>query len=226
MVSTIGIWISARTAGRIHTEKLAFDREQAERRFVRDVAVAEARIKADAALAEKRFLFDNKFAATKRLIELVEPTLTDFYSACDAIQYARFPGAFGGEGATRPRTDGETDDQAGHLNTLYVPVERVQKSSALFSRIFVNRYRFQANFGQTAAAPFIILKEIQGEIYGATFGLINEARRGRARILRDNWESTIWEGPDDQDPVKPKLKEMIVKIEAICKPILQQAEGV
>ena len=209
----VGSGISTWTTRRTHRERLAADQ-----------ALAERKIAADIQLARERFRSDNEFSAIKRLVELVEPTLADFYSAFDAIQFARFPGSFGGEGTTRVQSEGETEDERRHLNTLYIPVERMQKNIDVFSRIFASRYRFQANFGLTAAAPFIKLKEIQGDISAATFGLINE-RRGRLSVLHDQWEATIWEGLGDVDPIKPKLNEMITKIEAISQPILERASG-
>ena len=83
LVATVGIWISARTARRIHTEKLRFDREEAERTIVREVEVTEAKIKADNALverrfevdqklAERRFAYDCRFNDHKRRVELAE----------------------------------------------------------------------------------------------------------------------------------------------------------
>ena len=102
--------ISARTTRAIHTEKLAFDREQAERR-----------IDAEIALAEKKVDLDRAFEAWKRQTEFAEQIIADFYEARDIINAARMPGSFGDEGSTRQKEDWETENDTRRLNSYYVP---------------------------------------------------------------------------------------------------------
>jgi hypothetical protein len=54
IVSAIGILISARTSRAIHGERLAFDREQSERRISAEIALAEKKVTLDRALAAWR----------------------------------------------------------------------------------------------------------------------------------------------------------------------------
>lgn len=109
LVSAIGIAISSRTARRIHTERLSFERDQAERKFTYDVGVSEAKIKADVALAEKRFALDQAFISWKRQSELAEQVLVGMYEARDALTRARAPIGYSGEGATRSAVEGESE---------------------------------------------------------------------------------------------------------------------
>jgi len=62
LVSGIGISISAPTARRIHTEKLAFDRDQAGRRAAAEIAVDECKTMADIALPERKLALDRALA--------------------------------------------------------------------------------------------------------------------------------------------------------------------
>ena len=105
LVSSIGIWISARTTRAIHAEKLAFDREQGERRTTAEIAQAERKLTADIALAEKKLAAEQALASWKRRTELAEEVLTDFYQARDIIHGARLPIGFGDEGNTKPREE-------------------------------------------------------------------------------------------------------------------------
>jgi hypothetical protein len=100
LVSGIGILLSTRTARAIHTEKLAFDREQAERKMTADIELGERKLTADIALAARKFEYDRDLDAWKRRTSLAEEVLADFYQAKDIIDAARSPGSLGGESDT------------------------------------------------------------------------------------------------------------------------------
>src|SRR5579863_599381 len=91
VVSVIGFLINRSTVRGMHAERLAFDREQAERRASAEIALTERKATADIALTEKRLALDRAFAAWKRQTEFAEEVLADFYQARDIIQSARSP---------------------------------------------------------------------------------------------------------------------------------------
>ncbi len=73
----------------------------------------------------------------KRKSELAEHVLADFYQARDIYEWARFPGSFPGEGAARPREEGESEDEGRRRDAYYVPVARLterRNSSVHFRR--------------------------------------------------------------------------------------------
>ena len=103
VVSVVGLVVSTRTARVIHTEKLAFDPDLAERKFAFDKDLAERKVAADTALADKKLTLDRTFAAWKRQTELAEQVLADFYEARDIIAAARSPADLEDEGNTRQK---------------------------------------------------------------------------------------------------------------------------
>jgi hypothetical protein len=121
LISGIGIVISARTTRAIHSERLAFDREQSEHR-----------VNAEIALAEKKVTLDRALAAWKRKTEFAEEVLTDFYKAREVIDAARSPGGFEGEGATRQIEPWETEDDTRTLNAYFRTAERLRGQADFF----------------------------------------------------------------------------------------------
>ena len=65
IVSVVGLVVSTRTARAIHTEKLAFDREQAAQKLAFDERLAERKFAFDKQLAEHKFEFDKELAERK-----------------------------------------------------------------------------------------------------------------------------------------------------------------
>src|SRR4051794_16319866 len=98
-VAIIGVLISTRASRAIHTEKLAFDREQVERK-----------VRVDIYLTEKKFTLDREIIKWKRKVELAEETMASFYEAKEAIEYAREPFTLGDEGGSRAKADWETEN--------------------------------------------------------------------------------------------------------------------
>ena len=222
LVSTIGIWISAQTSRGIHSEKLAFDREQAERRFVREVEVTEARIKADAALAEKRFALDQSFAAWKRKAEFAEEVLADFYEARAVISWVRSPLVLAGEGSTRQPEPGETEEETRALNTYYATIERLKSKDEFFAKLYARSYRFSAYFGETSCRPYDALLAIQRRLTITTRTLIDtyaDRKEGNLRTERVAWRRIISGlGPDDSTP--GELDNIVQDVETICRPAI------
>jgi hypothetical protein len=213
LVSTIGILISVRTTRGIHGERLAFDREQSERRA-----------NAEIALAERKVALDRSLAAWKRRTELAEEMLADCYKARDIIEGARSPGGFGDEGATRQKQPWENEDDTRLLNAYFRTIERLNAHADFFSQFFARRYRFDALFGPEAGKPIDAFWQMRGEILIAVRMLITthqQQQTGNIPQARERWEATIGWGLTEQDPTQGRLDAIVAAIEDICRPVIQ-----
>lgn len=135
----------------------------------------------------------------KRKMELAEDVLADFYEARDIINHARSPAAFGGEGSTRPKREGEDDEDTRTRDAYYVAVERLFKRSEFFARLDARQYRFIAHFGKQAAAPYQQLREIRAAIIASAHTLIRMHKNPTPSVQFNmkQWENTRWASPDD-----------------------------
>jgi hypothetical protein len=163
----------------------------------------------------------------KRKIELAEQVLASFYEARDLFDWVRSPGAFGGEGDTRP-AEGEQDDVRKRRNTYFVPIERMQKHSELFAKLQSQRYAFMAVFGTNAVAPFEELRKVQVRISVSAQTIIrmigNRHAEKRNQALMERCEAEIWDGTYEalgqEDPIKTSIARVISDIEGSCGPVL------
>jgi hypothetical protein len=213
VVAAIGIWISARTTRSIHTEKLEFDREQAERR-----------INAEIGLAEKKVDLDRAFAAWKRKAEFAEEVLSDFYQARDVINGARSPGSFGGEGTTRQKGDWESESDTGTLNAYFATTERLVNQREFFAQLHARRYRFMTYFGNEASKPYADLHRIYAEIVVSVRMLIQTHQQRAYGTLPENrqqWQAVIRDVGDD-DAVRGRLDRLVEAVEATCGPTIRE----
>jgi hypothetical protein len=209
----VGAGISSWTAKSTHKERLAADREQAERR-----------IAAELALAEKKVSLDRALAGWKRRVELAEEALSEFYQAREIIMLARHPASFEGEGRTRTRAGHETEEDSKALDSYYVTIERMSEHKELFSRLYAKRYRFQALFGRDAVKPFDDLFRIRDEVAIAVRMLMRTYRSNPALPLpaaHDRWEATMGWGTSEDDPIAKRLDQAVEDIERICQPAIQ-----
>ncbi len=227
IVSLIGLLINRATTLSTHSQRLAFEREQEERRFVREVGVTEAKIRADSALAQRKLDLDRAFEAWKRKTEFAEQLLTDFYEAKEIVEGARFPGRWSNEGATRPREAWESEADSALLDSYFSTTERLTNKGEFFSRLFARRYRCMALFGREAAAPFDELQKIRNEVLVAVRMLITTHRNQTEGSLprdRGMWEAKIGWGLTDTDPIAVRLDAAINVIEAIFRPAIELVE--
>jgi hypothetical protein len=213
LVSGIGILISVRTTRAIHGERLAFDREQSERR-----------VSAEIALAERKVTLDRGLAAWRRRTEFAEEVLADFYKARDIIEAARSPGGFGDEGNTRQKETWETEDDTRMLNAYFRTVERLSSQADFFSHFLARQHRFTALFGRDDGKPFLDLWQIRGEVLIAVRMLISSHRQGDYGSLpqaREMWRTSIGWGMPDKDTIPGRLDRIVEAIENICRPVIQ-----
>jgi hypothetical protein len=142
LVSVIGIWISARTTKAVHGERLAFEREQAERR-----------VNAEIALAERKFSLDRKLGDHKRRVELAGRTLIAFYQARDVFTWVRSRGIFGDEGNSRQLSVAETEDQKKQRNTYFIPIERLTREKSYSPSFSLSAIHLRLTLALPLASP-------------------------------------------------------------------------
>jgi hypothetical protein len=220
----VGAGLSSWTQRSTHRDRLAADRELAERKITADIALAERKLTADITLAERKFQYDRDLDAWKRRTPLAEEVLAEFYHAKDIIDAARAPGSLGGEGDTRPREAWETEEDSRLLDSYYWPVERLDKRQEFFAQFLAKRYRFIALFGSDAGQPFLDLWKIRGEILVAVRMLIGTHQQRKMGSLpedRKQWETTMGWVHLPVDPIAARLDGVIEAIEKICRPAIQ-----
>ncbi|MCP3167373.1 hypothetical protein [Myxococcus qinghaiensis] len=217
VISGIVSFFALRTTKSIHKERLAFERDQ-----------IESKARSDITLAEKKLELDRGLADWKRQTELAEQVLSDFYRARDIFMAARSPDSFSGEGATRPKSEDESESDTRYRNAIYAPFERLTKSSSFFAELHARRYRFMALFGTEAAQAFDLLRSAHNEILFATECLLEEHKNemshvgptGAQHYVKD-WKATIWRSTGGKDMITPMLETAVATIERICRTALE-----
>jgi hypothetical protein len=223
LVSGIGIYISARTTRAIHSEKLAFDREQGERRAAAELSLAERKSTADIALAEKKLAFDKALGIWRRRYELAEQVLSTSYEARDVFMWVRSPAGFTGEGETRKAGENEGDKLRERRDSYFVPVERLTREKKIFSTIQALRYAVAAHFGADAVKPLSAITEVYHAIPTAAEILIqlthdDDDHRSVIQNMAPLLETLGRKSrPDATDK---KIADAIEQIEAFCRPVL------
>jgi hypothetical protein len=92
--------------------------------------------------------------ASKHRMELAEEALALFYEAREIIGFARSPAYYASESAARKPALNETPDQKRIRDDAFVTLERLNRHGETFKRIHALRFRFRAQFGVGAVAPF------------------------------------------------------------------------
>ena len=214
-ISAINIIISTRTTNRIHSEKLEFDEALAEKKF-----------RFDCELAERRFQYDRDLYDLKRKVEFGEDVLAGFYKIRDIITAVRSPLAYGEEGGTRKRAEGESEEVAKTRDTYFVPLERLNKNAEFLSEFFSKRYRARTVFwGTDLDRAFELLNEVIVAIQVSAGMMIRTAGDDR----RDNkfWaarEADIWDGyGDEHDRLAPRVKSAVEIANAVIGSALEAA---
>lgn len=167
----------------------------------------------------------------KRQIELAEDVLALFYEAVDAIHIIRSPFGYKGEGSSRKTEENETAKQKIAREQVGVIQERYQKQKEPFNKLHSMRYRFMAQFGNEAAKPFDDIRNIIHEIFSAANSLAwiwehGETYFGQSSQLEERiketrkYEKIIWDRISKDDPINPRLDQIIKDIDDICEPTL------
>ncbi len=166
----------------------------------------------------------------KRKIELAEDTLTSFYEAEDVIHYLRLPISFASETEDIKRMNGESEDSYQARKNANVLLKRYNEHQELFSRIHAMRYRFMVQIGKEEAKSFDELRKIINELITsarrlsmlwAGFRFRTEEQRLKNQKDVEKYESVFWESFEEDDPINPRVKEVLSDIERICHEIIK-----
>jgi hypothetical protein len=226
IVSVVGLVVSTRTARAIHTEKLAFDRDQAAQKLAFDERLAERKFEFDKELAERRFTYDRALHDHKRRTELAEDVLSGFYQMRDVIGAIRSPAAGGDEGKDRQKAaedENEADALRRARDIFYVPISRYNERQKIIADLMAKRYRMKAAFGVDAIKPFDMLHEIFAKIIRSARRLITTAGSPAAQNQKETWEAAIW-WMGEEDAIDKEVALAIEAIEKICRPVLEASK--
>ncbi len=168
----------------------------------------------------------------KRRIELAEDVLALFYQASDAIDQMRNPFSFGGEGSSRKPLDNEDPQHKQALDTAYVLIERYNRQSELFSKLYAARYRFMAQNGVEKAVPFDAVNRIVNELIFSARELARLATVPewslRAEEAQKNHNDRYMRAHNiyyslggEDDAISPRVKAAVVEIERTCRSIIE-----
>jgi hypothetical protein len=214
-ISVIGLIVSTRTARVIHSEKLAFDRDLAERKFAFDKD-----------MAERKFKFDRELHDHKRRVELAETTLAEFRQMMKIIGAIRSPFAYGNEGTDRPRGKNETEEESQQKDAYFAPFARVVKHTDFIESFESKRYRAGAILGNGIDEAFQAIRDviINIQVSSRTLaGIVDggsQVRRAN-EALKESCERVIWENSALDDPIAEKVQRAMAVVEKVCWPILR-----
>lgn len=167
----------------------------------------------------------------KRRIELAEEVLALFYQARDVIESIRSSFGYGGEGETRKPGPSEKPEHKAALDQAFVLIERYNRHTELFSRIHALRYRFMAQFGTKASAPFDDLNRVVNELLLSAQRMARHAikpdRQFRTEAAEEKHHQELMEidrvyysGGED-DPIAPRMHKMVGEIERTCRAVIE-----
>lgn len=238
IISVVGLIVSTRTARALHSEKLAFDRDLAERKFAFDSKLAERKLtsdhdlaewkaQSDVHLAENKFKLDTAFADRKRRQDLAEEVLSSFYQMVDTIRAIRSSFGYAGEGEERQKQPNESPEVARARDAYYAIIERFEQRRKEMADLLTRRYRMSAWFGKEAEEPFNLIQGALNEIIVSARNLTAwEGEPGMSlpdnRRLIEKMRGDIWEGVSTPDLIGEKVTRSIALIESICRPVLQE----
>jgi hypothetical protein len=167
----------------------------------------------------------------KRRIELAEEVLALFYQARDAIESIRSSIGYSGEGETRKPGLDEKPEQKAALDKAFVLIERYNRHTELFSRIHALRYRFMAQFGTRASAPFVDLNRVVNELlYSAQrmarFASYSDRQfqsdSAREKHLQEILEiDRVYYSGGEDDPIAPRIHKIVDEIEGACRAVIE-----
>jgi hypothetical protein len=218
IVSVIGFVINRTTVQRMHAERLAFDREQAQRRT-----------EAEIALAERKASFDRELVLWRRRYELAEQLLRVVYEARDALKYARTRVIMKGEGESREAEEAENEQLRERRNSYFVPIERLANNAKPFAELGTLRYASASHFGPESSTAIDAIFEVHRQITSTASILVafaeaeiemsNVGDRDFRRQQIGPLRATLWGTPNEIDR---KLEEAVGRLEAVYRPVLSE----
>lgn len=239
VAGVLGAVISSLTIRKTNKEKIAADDTQAEMRFKSEAELTERKIDAEIKsvdrkidaeikLTSKKFELDRAMTEWRRRVDLGEEVLADFYKAAEIFDGARSLFIRPGEGANRPRMEGETEEDALMLTAVFVPFERLAKKADFLSNMQSKKYKCAAVFGDQAIKPFeellIAFREIKDTSIALTQDVINKGSSRREPLFADilkKYDYIIGFSGAGPDPIKTRIGKAVAEMERICRSNIQ-----
>ena len=166
----------------------------------------------------------------KRRIELVEDALALFYEASDAIRHIRGPMSYDFETKEVEKIERESEKAYQARKKASVVIVRYNQHQELFNKLYAMRYRFMAQIGKEEAMRFDELRVITNEIilsgrmlahlWAKDYFRTDEQWNAHHEQV-DKYESVFWDSMSEDDPINPKLDEVITKMEVTCKRVVE-----
>jgi hypothetical protein len=171
----------------------------------------------------------------KRRIELAEEVLALFYQARDVVESIRSSFGYGGEGETRKHGPNEKPEHKAALDQAFVLIERYNRHTDLFSRIHALRYRFMAQFGAKASAPFDDLNRVINELLRSAQRMARHAikpeRQFRTEAAEEKHHQELVEidrisySGEEDDPIACRISRIVVEMEHTCRAVIGRGVG-
>lgn len=211
--------ISSWTLRSTHKQRIATDKELAERKFTFGME-----------LANRKFQYDRELHDHKRRVELAETVLADFLQMADVVRAIRSPASSKSEAAGRQRPENEPEEVAREKDTYFVPLARIRDNSEFISGLMSKKYRSKAVLGPDIEESFRAADEAIIKIQSSAITLSNMVTRGNVAFERnqDLWrrcEADIWSGAPGKDQIKPLIERAIAVAESVCRPILEKGQA-
>jgi hypothetical protein len=214
-VTTLGNVFSNRSSRSINSEKIASEKDLAERKFG-----------FEADLAERKFRYEKALHDYRRRVEFAEELLASFYKLKDIIRSIRGPFSFGNEGESRKRREYENEAEARSRDGFYIPIDRIQKNSNFLSDLTSKKYRAQALYQNEIHRAFELTVEVLNAIQLASSMLVDNVGQGRPdpefwrKLERDIWDHSA---PDEPDDLSQKILQAIDIVEKAVQPTLERS---
>lgn len=226
-IAIVGVWISRTTTIRVNKEKIAADRDLAERRFEIDRELAERKFNFDKELAERKFALEKGQLIYKRRFEVAEALLADGYRFRDVMRAARANIPSDNEGETRKSPEGETAELRKLRNSYFIPLERLNKHSEFLAKLFAKQDTAVALFGPDTRAAFNLFVEslndvrIASDILIQTAGFPGPRSDSDRELLADLWlgHASVLKR---EDKVAKRIDDGVKLLEKLCQPVLSQ----
>lgn len=173
-------------------------------------------------------------AEWKKKYELAEEVLSCFYEISERFDIIRNPAGHVGEGQTRKRSENESPAESEVLGNAYVIIERYEKEKAPFTKLKSLKYRFMVLYGKEAGEPFDDIAKMTDRLFLASRKLGRKywKDQGRRKFSEEQFQKHLKEmekqeaifcaNVGNKDEFKDSINQIIVKIEAICREIIEK----
>ncbi len=162
----------------------------------------------------------------KRDIELCQMVIEKFYEAEHKISVLRSPMSYVDEGESRKPEPNESEAEADRRNFLFVPLARFNQQFEFWSEFLAYKFRMRALFGDEAAEAFNMVDQSLRSFRAAAITRYQALYRNPNGLNAESsrhFEETIWEGLAENDPLSLNIKNAIIRMEAICIPIVRSS---